>query len=301
MTKQKGFTIVEGLFILLILSIIGYAGFYVWDNSQDKSTDNANPSKNAIETIDLRFGGDSLIFDLPNGVHFTSNEGSCNEYDSKTYELNNLRHPDNDTRLCVVLSDPYLAGESFRDNRPYFDLGAVPIGEYIALPPDYLLPDERAAQKLVEAYLPTVTTHNEPVPDDIALAIENSLYSTSGPPNFRSAVTVYSSDGSLRGVLNELNSPGGFPPDTSSSYSVDLISETAQGTFRVFGELRYFNAERELFARQIRAEASANDANKTDDELGEISSRIDDFEGSRDFETEQLEIFMSFLRSARNL
>jgi Tfp pilus assembly protein PilV len=35
MKSQKGFTLVEGLLIVLILSVVGFAGYYVWNQNQD--------------------------------------------------------------------------------------------------------------------------------------------------------------------------------------------------------------------------------------------------------------------------
>jgi len=35
MTEQKGFTLVEGLLIVLIMSVIGFAGYIVWNNQRD--------------------------------------------------------------------------------------------------------------------------------------------------------------------------------------------------------------------------------------------------------------------------
>jgi len=39
MNKQNGFTLVEGLLIVLILSVIGFAGYYVWSQNQDDETE----------------------------------------------------------------------------------------------------------------------------------------------------------------------------------------------------------------------------------------------------------------------
>jgi type II secretory pathway pseudopilin PulG len=40
MYKQKGFTLVEGLLIVLIVSVVGFAGYTVWNNQQNN--DNSN-------------------------------------------------------------------------------------------------------------------------------------------------------------------------------------------------------------------------------------------------------------------
>jgi type II secretory pathway pseudopilin PulG len=38
MKYQKGFTLLEGLLIILILSVVGFAGYTVWNNQQDDQT-----------------------------------------------------------------------------------------------------------------------------------------------------------------------------------------------------------------------------------------------------------------------
>lgn len=40
MKNQKGFTLVEGLLIVLIMAVIGFGGYTVWNNSKDKGTQN---------------------------------------------------------------------------------------------------------------------------------------------------------------------------------------------------------------------------------------------------------------------
>jgi type II secretory pathway pseudopilin PulG len=42
MNKQKGFTLVEGLLIVLIVSFICFAGYYVWNQNQEEETETFN-------------------------------------------------------------------------------------------------------------------------------------------------------------------------------------------------------------------------------------------------------------------
>lgn len=35
--NQKGFTLIEGLLMLLVVSVIGFGGYYVWQNQQDEN------------------------------------------------------------------------------------------------------------------------------------------------------------------------------------------------------------------------------------------------------------------------
>jgi type II secretory pathway pseudopilin PulG len=59
MNRQKGFTLVEGLLIVLVLSVIGFAGYYVWNQQQDddgssesSQTNNSAKVDSAEETMD---------------------------------------------------------------------------------------------------------------------------------------------------------------------------------------------------------------------------------------------------------
>lgn len=49
MKKQSGFTIVEVLLVVLILSVVGFGGYYVWHspNKADKTYDNSSKSSQA--------------------------------------------------------------------------------------------------------------------------------------------------------------------------------------------------------------------------------------------------------------
>lgn len=44
MNKQSGFTLVEGLLIVLILSVVGFAGYTVWNQNQGKDSNSENSS-----------------------------------------------------------------------------------------------------------------------------------------------------------------------------------------------------------------------------------------------------------------
>ena len=39
MNKQKGFSLVEGLLIVLILCVVGFAGYTVWNDNQDDDSE----------------------------------------------------------------------------------------------------------------------------------------------------------------------------------------------------------------------------------------------------------------------
>jgi type II secretory pathway pseudopilin PulG len=55
MNKQKGFTLLEGLLIVLILCVVGFAGYTVWNNNQDEVTTENNQqevTKNVDDKLD---------------------------------------------------------------------------------------------------------------------------------------------------------------------------------------------------------------------------------------------------------
>lgn len=47
MNTQKGFSLVEGLLIILILAVVGFGGWYVWDSNNDEQTAVDNYQKSA--------------------------------------------------------------------------------------------------------------------------------------------------------------------------------------------------------------------------------------------------------------
>jgi len=49
MTKQKGFTLVEGLLIVLTLSVVGFAGYTVWNNGQEDEAEQAETAQQEAE------------------------------------------------------------------------------------------------------------------------------------------------------------------------------------------------------------------------------------------------------------
>lgn len=51
MSKQKGFTLVEGLLIVLILLIVGFAGYFVWNKSNDKDDNVQNTETSSQASV----------------------------------------------------------------------------------------------------------------------------------------------------------------------------------------------------------------------------------------------------------
>ena len=56
MNKQKGFSLVEGLLIILIVSVVSFAGYTVWNNNQEDE---------ATETTQVSEGGSAEISEFP--------------------------------------------------------------------------------------------------------------------------------------------------------------------------------------------------------------------------------------------
>lgn len=51
MKNQKGFTLVEGLLIVLISSVVGFAGYMVWDNNKSEDGSTEVTTETANETL----------------------------------------------------------------------------------------------------------------------------------------------------------------------------------------------------------------------------------------------------------
>lgn len=76
MTKksQSGFTLVETLLVILIITIIGFGGYYVWQNQTEKSTDTKStaqaPKRSEMPESDQSvddISSDWTLFQVPNG------------------------------------------------------------------------------------------------------------------------------------------------------------------------------------------------------------------------------------------
>jgi type II secretory pathway pseudopilin PulG len=112
MNKQKGFTLVEGLLIVLILSVVGFAGFTVWNNQQSDEAELIETSQieqknneQAQETVDE-------ISSIPDGWVL---------YEDETYGFSFI-HPETWGELSAVKSDQYdgvYYGLSFSENDVY--------------------------------------------------------------------------------------------------------------------------------------------------------------------------------------
>ena len=76
MKKQRGFSLVEGLLIFIVIGAVGFGGWYVWDKNQDDSAINSDSSKqlNDIESLTQKMDG-QILFEN------TSNE--CDPNDSQ--------------------------------------------------------------------------------------------------------------------------------------------------------------------------------------------------------------------------
>ena len=76
MKNQKGFTLVEGLLIALVLSVIGFAGYTVWNNNQVNgvaTTSNFESTEQATEQKEEATQGKEES-DIPEGMTVYPNE-----------------------------------------------------------------------------------------------------------------------------------------------------------------------------------------------------------------------------------
>jgi type II secretory pathway pseudopilin PulG len=64
MSKQKGFTLVEGLLIVLIISVVGFAGYTVWNNQQDDKNVNSTEIMPANSTDDGTEEYDTSVYEV---------------------------------------------------------------------------------------------------------------------------------------------------------------------------------------------------------------------------------------------
>lgn len=53
MKRYNGFTLVEGLLIILILAVVSFGGWYVWDKQNSKDTETANSAESTNSTDDV--------------------------------------------------------------------------------------------------------------------------------------------------------------------------------------------------------------------------------------------------------
>ena len=56
MKSQKGFAILEGLLIILILAVVGFGGYYVWHNQQSKTKPASAAQTTSQKTTDATSG-----------------------------------------------------------------------------------------------------------------------------------------------------------------------------------------------------------------------------------------------------
>jgi type II secretory pathway pseudopilin PulG len=54
MSKQRGFSLVEGLLIVVVISIVGFGGWYVATKDSDEATKNKNDSNTTVQSDDLK-------------------------------------------------------------------------------------------------------------------------------------------------------------------------------------------------------------------------------------------------------
>lgn len=115
MQKQKhesGFTLIETLLIILILVIVGFAGYYVWDRQSSKDaskqeTPNNSSAKNKDNTTDWKkwFAftpqNDEYTILLPDGWKFDYGQ---QDSISTLYAPTNRMIDSNDTRAVVTTS-----------------------------------------------------------------------------------------------------------------------------------------------------------------------------------------------------
>jgi hypothetical protein len=147
MNKQKGFTLVEGFLIVLILSVVGFAGYYVW-----------NQNKNGETELDLpkpSFSDGQFVVgtDIQAGTYFVSALSGCYWERQADFEggLNSaleleddfLENIDSiianelvriDSGQFIVTIEPSDAGFLSRDCGDWYDISLMDSGFFDAIP-----------------------------------------------------------------------------------------------------------------------------------------------------------------------
>lgn len=106
--KQSGFTLVEVLLIVLILSVIGFAGYSVWNNQQEKNTADTSNNESVNENSDQETVDEASEPDISaNWKRYTSGMGAYS-----------IKIVDGMTGLRETTSDLIVVMEYNKNNSP---------------------------------------------------------------------------------------------------------------------------------------------------------------------------------------
>lgn len=129
--NQKGFTLIEGLLIVLILSVVCFAGYAVWNNQQDKTEytqieqsdekaaiDNLDASSSTVTYVNEEY---SFSMDVPKNWETLIDSGPQGEQKSKELWLGtNISIP-----TIVISSSEFMGG--FNECTADTDLGTITV------------------------------------------------------------------------------------------------------------------------------------------------------------------------------
>lgn len=91
MSKQKGFSLVEGLLLILVVAVVGFAGWFAWNQQQENNKDEEIAALNEnIESTDNDLSdAESRIEELDNPEKRARDEERKNDLSRFIVELNN--------------------------------------------------------------------------------------------------------------------------------------------------------------------------------------------------------------------
>lgn len=134
MNKQKGFSAVEGLVIVLVLTIVGFGGWYIWDQNQDDEPTTTSQAETAQDEVSSdesapsdesrQYSGDGFSFTYPAELrdYFdkSSTEGPVTISTANGYEIggafgNKITYEADDARWVVSELGRFPGNDSVGD------------------------------------------------------------------------------------------------------------------------------------------------------------------------------------------
>ena len=101
MSSQKGFTLVEGLLIVIVLSVIGFSGYYVWNQQQD-TTQTVQQTEQKVTSQETGISKGTIETNIPGTVWEKSSEEPLDN------EATSYKEIDGSAVLLVYKNNPRI-------------------------------------------------------------------------------------------------------------------------------------------------------------------------------------------------